>query len=94
MCCSGGGIANLRLYLHGADCAFGASNFLCTRIHKVCQRIALCFYEDTLLDIHFERAVTDGKMPPKGDGGGGRPDFAGYWRQIKTENMDAFLKVR
>ncbi|CAK0783750.1 hypothetical protein CVIRNUC_006949 [Coccomyxa viridis] len=31
-------------------------------------------------------------MPPKGDGGGGRPDFAGYWRQIKTENMDAFLK--
>ena len=23
----------------------------------------------------------------------GRPDFSGYWRQIKNENMDAFLQV-
>ena len=38
--------------------------------------------------------MTDSMVAPKGDGGGGRPDFAGYWRQIKAENMDAFLKVR
>ena len=37
--------------------------------------------------------MTDGKLAPKGGVGGDRPDFAGYWRQIKTENMDALLKV-
>ena len=30
---------------------------------------------------------------PKGAKAAGRPDFSGYWRQIKSENMDAFLKV-
>lgn len=37
--------------------------------------------------------MTEAGAAPKGAKAAGRPDFSGYWRQIKTENMDAFLKV-
>ena len=37
--------------------------------------------------------MAEAGVAPKGAKAAGRPDFSGYWRQIKTENMDAFLKV-
>ncbi len=37
--------------------------------------------------------MADTRVAPKSAKAAGRPDFSGYWRQIKNENMDAFLQV-
>ena len=37
--------------------------------------------------------MVDTGVPPKSAKAASRPDFSGYWRQIKNENMDAFLQV-
>ncbi len=37
--------------------------------------------------------MADTRAPSQSAKAAGRPDFSGYWRQIKNENMDAFLQV-
>ena len=37
--------------------------------------------------------MADNSDPHKSAKVVGRPNFSGYWRQIKNENMDAFLQV-
>ncbi|CAL5222723.1 g5127 [Coccomyxa viridis] len=36
--------------------------------------------------------MADTRVAPKSAKAAGRPNFSGYWRQIKNENMDAFLQ--
>ena len=37
--------------------------------------------------------MADHRVAPQSAESAGKPDFSGYWRQIKNENMDAFLQV-